>query len=283
MPWSRPAPTSRSRTARADRARPCPRARLPGHDQHSASGHRPRNGRPRGEDALATSRCARGHRGMPFDRRCRRKPRTVSHPPDQLFVPSPLAVRSTSWAGWSRRSVHVARSQMIVENARRRLNHRWQGHQQRPSRTANAAGRQAANYAIGPTPIPTPATIPTLHADRVRVERALRDDDAAAGHGANGSRTIAYAKANPGKLNFGMPNGAPPHMLAAWFRRRDQNRHRDRALSRRLARADRHDRRPDRSRLRDHLGHLRACPRRQGARARRHPHARLPNFPMFRP
>jgi tripartite-type tricarboxylate transporter receptor subunit TctC len=29
---------------------------------------------------------------------------------------------------------------------------------------------------------------------------------------------IAHAKANPGKLNFGIPNGAPPHMLAAWFR-----------------------------------------------------------------
>ena len=29
---------------------------------------------------------------------------------------------------------------------------------------------------------------------------------------------IAYAKAHPGKLNFGVPNGAPPHMLAAWFK-----------------------------------------------------------------
>jgi tripartite-type tricarboxylate transporter receptor subunit TctC len=29
---------------------------------------------------------------------------------------------------------------------------------------------------------------------------------------------IAYAKANPGKLNLGVPNGAPPHMLAAWFK-----------------------------------------------------------------
>ena len=29
---------------------------------------------------------------------------------------------------------------------------------------------------------------------------------------------IVYAKANPGKLNLGVPNGAPPHMLAAWFR-----------------------------------------------------------------
>jgi tripartite-type tricarboxylate transporter receptor subunit TctC len=29
---------------------------------------------------------------------------------------------------------------------------------------------------------------------------------------------IAYASANPGKLNVGVPNGAPPHMIAAWFR-----------------------------------------------------------------
>jgi tripartite-type tricarboxylate transporter receptor subunit TctC len=29
---------------------------------------------------------------------------------------------------------------------------------------------------------------------------------------------IAFAKAHPGKLNFGVPNGAPPHMLAAWFK-----------------------------------------------------------------
>ena len=29
---------------------------------------------------------------------------------------------------------------------------------------------------------------------------------------------IAYAKANPGTLNFGVPNGAPPHMLAEMFK-----------------------------------------------------------------
>src|SRR5437762_11387105 len=29
---------------------------------------------------------------------------------------------------------------------------------------------------------------------------------------------LAYAKANPGTLNFGVPNGAPPHMLAEMFK-----------------------------------------------------------------
>jgi tripartite-type tricarboxylate transporter receptor subunit TctC len=29
---------------------------------------------------------------------------------------------------------------------------------------------------------------------------------------------VAYAKANPGKVGFGVPNAAPPHMLAAWFK-----------------------------------------------------------------
>src|SRR5215471_12506948 len=29
---------------------------------------------------------------------------------------------------------------------------------------------------------------------------------------------LSYARAHPGKLNFGVPNGAPPHMLTAWFK-----------------------------------------------------------------
>ena len=41
---------------------------------------------------------------------------------------------------------------------------------------------------------------------------------------------LAYAKANPGKLNFGVPNGAPPHMLARDVQVRDRRRHPGRAL-----------------------------------------------------
>jgi tripartite-type tricarboxylate transporter receptor subunit TctC len=32
------------------------------------------------------------------------------------------------------------------------------------------------------------------------------------------AEVIAYAKSNPGKLSLGVPNGAPPHMLAVWFK-----------------------------------------------------------------
>ena len=32
------------------------------------------------------------------------------------------------------------------------------------------------------------------------------------------AEVIAYAKTHPGKLTLGVPNGAPPHMLAVWFK-----------------------------------------------------------------
>jgi len=35
---------------------------------------------------------------------------------------------------------------------------------------------------------------------------------------ATAREVVAYAKAHPGKLTIGVPNGAPPHMLAAWFK-----------------------------------------------------------------
>ncbi len=36
--------------------------------------------------------------------------------------------------------------------------------------------------------------------------------------GSTVAEVVAYAKAHPGKLTIGVPNGAPPHMLAAWFK-----------------------------------------------------------------
>lgn len=78
----------------------------------------------------------------------------------------------------------------------------------------------AATFAIGPTLYPNagydPATAfaPIAFVSSVPYVMITRPQAA--------QRTIpelvAYAKANPGKLNFGIPNGAPPHMLAAWFR-----------------------------------------------------------------
>jgi tripartite-type tricarboxylate transporter receptor subunit TctC len=78
----------------------------------------------------------------------------------------------------------------------------------------------AATYAIGPTLYPnagydpTTAYAPIAFVSSVPYVMIIRPQAA--------QRTlpelIAYAKANPGKLNFGTPNGAPPHMLAAWFR-----------------------------------------------------------------
>jgi len=78
----------------------------------------------------------------------------------------------------------------------------------------------AATYAIGPTLYPNagydPVTAfaPIAFVSSVPYVMITRPQAA--------QRTlpelIAHAKANPGKLNFGIPNGAPPHMLAAWFR-----------------------------------------------------------------
>jgi tripartite-type tricarboxylate transporter receptor subunit TctC len=77
----------------------------------------------------------------------------------------------------------------------------------------------AATYAIGPTlypnagydpntftPIAFVSSVPYVMITRPQATQRTVGD------------LIAYAKANPGKLNFGIPNGAPPHMLAAWFR-----------------------------------------------------------------
>lgn len=77
----------------------------------------------------------------------------------------------------------------------------------------------AATFAIGPTlypdagldpkvfvPIAAFATVPFLMIAGPKAPPGSMTD------------MIAYAKAHPGRLAIGVPNGAPPHMLAAWFK-----------------------------------------------------------------
>jgi len=55
---------------------------------------------------------------------------------------------------------------------------------------------------------------------------------------------VAYAKANPGKLNFGYGLGTLPHILGEAFKNGDRHRHRQHPLSRRRAGDDGHAGRP---------------------------------------
>jgi tripartite-type tricarboxylate transporter receptor subunit TctC len=77
----------------------------------------------------------------------------------------------------------------------------------------------AATFAIGPTlypdagldpkvfvPIGAFATVPFLMIAGPKAPPGSMGD------------VIAYAKTHPGRLSIGVPNGAPPHMLAAWFK-----------------------------------------------------------------
>lgn len=77
----------------------------------------------------------------------------------------------------------------------------------------------AATFAIGPTlypdagldpkvfvPVAAFATVPFLMIAGPKAPPGSMAD------------VIAYAKTHPGRLAIGVPNGAPPHMLAAWFK-----------------------------------------------------------------
>ena len=63
---------------------------------------------------------------------------------------------------------------------------------------------------------------------------------------------IAYAKANPGKLNFGFGQGTAPQLVGEWFKTTQRARRRQRALSRRRAGDHRHAGRPHPSQHRHH-------------------------------
>jgi tripartite-type tricarboxylate transporter receptor subunit TctC len=77
----------------------------------------------------------------------------------------------------------------------------------------------AATFAIGPTlypesgldpkmlaPVAAFSTVPYVMIAGPKTPQGTLSD------------IIAYAKTHPGRLTVGVPNGAPPHMLAAWFK-----------------------------------------------------------------
>ena len=129
----------------------------------------------------------------------------------------------------------------------------------------------AATMAIGPALYPNAGYDPLKDfvPDRVHRNRALRD----------GRRTEGCCQQRQGidRARQGQSRQAQfrraERCAAAHDRglvpRRDQDRHRDRALSRRVGRSHRHDGQSDPARIRDHLGHVRSCPRRQDQGARR--------------
>lgn len=77
----------------------------------------------------------------------------------------------------------------------------------------------AATFAIGPTLYPSTGLDPKVFAP-VAMFATVPFVMVGGPKTPPGSITdvIAYAKAHPGRLTIGVPNGAPPHMLAAWFR-----------------------------------------------------------------
>ena len=78
----------------------------------------------------------------------------------------------------------------------------------------------SAPLAIGPALYPNSATIRvnTFVPIALFSERALHHDRRDGCAVQDGAGVAGLRQANPGRLNFGVPNGAPPHMLAEMFR-----------------------------------------------------------------